>query len=70
MTATIHMYMHTHTLTHTHTPVGVLCLIKGNQSKDVVEMRRHTAGVKGQTRLVGVLRILSVEEYDDNYVVA
>ena len=64
------MHTHTHAHTHAHTPVGVLGLIKGNQSKDVVEMRRHTAGVKGQTRLVGILRILSVEEYDDNYVVA
>ena len=55
---------------HEHLPVFTLDVVVRDESKDVVEVRLHTAGVKGETRLVGVLWILPVHKYDDHDVVA
>ena len=55
---------------HEHLPVFTLDVVVRDESKDVVEVRLHTARVKGETRLVGVLWILSIHKYDDHDVVA
>lgn len=53
-----------------HDTIRVSLLMVSHQRKDVVKMRPHAGRVKGQSGLVCLFVVFSINVNDDNYVIA